>query len=496
MRICHTLLSLVLIMALSGTAWGEDVAVSGATEDCLACHVDVTPGIVADWKNSLHYRTTPADALQKPDSARRVSAKTIPQELADVTVGCAECHQLNAAEHADTFDHEGADVHVVVTPRDCATCHPIETEQYDRNKMAWAHTNLNGNPLYRQLIGVVNGPYTFSDGRLTVSTPDDRTNAESCNHCHGTAVQIAGTVTRDTSQGTMEFPVLVGWPNQGVGRINPDHSRGSCTACHTRHMFAVSTARQPYTCAQCHKGPDVPAYKVYEVSKHGNIFSTHKQDWDFKAVPWTAGQDFAAPTCAVCHISQVVDAGGNVTAQRTHAMNDRLPWRLFGLIYAHPQPKSPDTTVITNQAGLPLPTELTGQPVKAFLIDQAGQSDRTQTMQGVCRSCHASGWVEGHWANLENTIHQTNAQTLAATRIILQAWDSGVVKGPGAQDSPFNEALERLWVEQWLFYANSTRLASAMGGADYGVFADGRWFLTKNLLDMAEWLEHRRPAAK
>jgi hydroxylamine dehydrogenase len=42
-------------------------------------------------------------------------------------------------------------------------------------------------------------------------------------------------------------------------------------------------------------------------------------------------------------------------------------------------------------------------------------------------------------------------------------------------------------VEQWLFYANSTRFSSAMAGADYGVFANGRWFMAKNLRDMIDW---------
>jgi hydroxylamine dehydrogenase len=42
-------------------------------------------------------------------------------------------------------------------------------------------------------------------------------------------------------------------------------------------------------------------------------------------------------------------------------------------------------------------------------------------------------------------------------------------------------------VEQWLFYANSTRLASAMAGADYGVFANGRWYLSKNIRTMLDW---------
>ncbi|NNG45798.1 MAG: hydroxylamine oxidase, partial [Deltaproteobacteria bacterium] len=33
--------------------------VSDKTEECLACHAEVTPGIVADWKHSLHSRVTP-----------------------------------------------------------------------------------------------------------------------------------------------------------------------------------------------------------------------------------------------------------------------------------------------------------------------------------------------------------------------------------------------------------------------------------------------------
>jgi len=28
------------------------------------------------------------------------------------------------------------------------------------------------------------------------------------------------------------------WPNTGIGRVNPDGSAGSCSACHTRHRFS------------------------------------------------------------------------------------------------------------------------------------------------------------------------------------------------------------------------------------------------------------------
>ena len=321
-----------------------------------------------------------------------------------------------------------------------------------------------------------------------MAKPDAATNAESCYYCHGTKLEVTGTESRETDYGNFVFPVLQGWPNQRVGRINPDGSLGSCAACHTRHQFAITVARQPYTCSQCHKGPDVPAYKVYEVSKHGNLFSSLKADWDLDAVPWTAGKDFSAPTCAVCHASLIVDTEGQEVVKRTHQMSDRLPWRLLGLIYAHPQPKSPDTSIIVNKAGLPLPTELTGEPVSAFLIDQKTMDSRTSTMKGVCLSCHTKAWVDGHWNLLEQTIKTTDELTLTGTRIMTEAWDKGVAKGIDAGASIFDESLERLWAEQWLFYANSTRLSAAMAGTDYGVFDHGRWYMSKNLADMADRL--------
>jgi hypothetical protein len=69
------------------------------------------------------------------------------------------------------------------------------------------------------------------------------------------------------------------------------------------------------------------------------------------------------------------------------------------------------------------------------------------------------------------------------------AWEKGVARGLAQNDSIFNEAIEKKWIEQWLFFANSTRFASAMIGADYGAFANGRWYLSKNLQEMSDLLE-------
>jgi len=75
--------------------------------------------------------------------------------------------------------------------------------------------------------------------------------------------------------------------------------------------------------------------------------------------------------------------------------------------------------------------------------------------------------------------------TLTATKIMLQVWEKGVAQ----RENLFDEAIEKQWVQQWLFYANSTRFASAMMGADYGVFAHGRWYMAKNIQDMLDKLK-------
>jgi cytochrome c553 len=244
---------------------------------------------------------------------------------------------------------------------------------------------------------------------------------------------------------------------------------------------------------ECHVGPDVPAYKVYKASKHGNIFSSLNSSWDFNAVPWTVGKDFTAPTCAACHMSLLVDDEETVIAERTHRISNRLGSRIFGLIYAHPQPKSPDTTLIRNKSGLPLPTDLDGTPASGFLIDGREQAARNQTMQAICLSCHSTNWVKGHWKRYEDTILETNAATLTATDILKNIWKDGFARGPGVGGSLADEAIEKKWMDIWLFHANTTRFAAAMaGGGDYGVYAGGRYQISKKILEINDWYQLRK----
>ena len=146
------LLAFVIVLSLFFPAQSKAAELSDASSECLDCHAGVSPGMVAGWQNSRHARVSPLEGLKKPELERRVSAKWVPSDLVQNVVGCAECHTLNPEKHSDTFEHNGYQVHTVVTPEDCATCHPVEEKQYGQNLMSHAYGNLMNNALYQDAV--------------------------------------------------------------------------------------------------------------------------------------------------------------------------------------------------------------------------------------------------------------------------------------------------------------------------------------------------------
>ncbi|BDD85973.1 multiheme c-type cytochrome [Desulfofustis limnaeus] len=149
---------LLVMSLLTVMPAGVSAAVLSAdSEVCIECHAIVTPGIVADWQKSRHARITPAEGLAQELRQRRISTETVPDGLAETVVGCAECHTMSAAEHPDSFEHNGFSVHTVVSPADCAGCHPVEVEEFADNLMGQAHGNLVSNPVYQLMVDSTNG---------------------------------------------------------------------------------------------------------------------------------------------------------------------------------------------------------------------------------------------------------------------------------------------------------------------------------------------------
>lgn len=483
-------------VGLSDEGQGKDarkMILSKETESCLACHKIYTPGIVEDWLTSRHSTITPATAAGKSEIERRVSFKIIDDKLMGTVVGCYECHSRNPEAHKDNFEHFGFRINIVVSPNDCAVCHPVEEREFSASKKANAYGNLENNAVYHALYSTIIGLKTVTASDIAVQKPSEHTKQDTCFACHGMPIKVTGMKEMQTKIGNIKIPALTNWPNMGVGRPNPDGSKGACTACHPRHSFSIEIARKPYTCAQCHLQPDVPAWDVYAESKHGDIFFSKQHEWNFNSVPWRPGVDFRAPSCATCHNSLLATADGEVIAQRSHDFGARLWVRIFGLIYSHPQPKEGDTTIIRNRDGLPLPTTFSGEPASQFLISPDEQKKRQAVMEAVCHSCHNRDWVEGHFRKFENTLSESNKMIGEATKIISEAWDSGVAD----KTNPFDEGIEQDWVKEWLFYANSTTYASAMTGApDYASFKYGWWEMTNNLRHMKEALDLKRKLLK
>jgi hydroxylamine dehydrogenase len=97
--------------------------------------------------------------------------------------------------------------------------------------------------------------------------------------------------------------------------------RNGCIACHTRHRFDPAEARRAEACMTCHMGPDHPNWEAYSTSKHGAIYLTDGQKWDWGKT--MADASYNAPTCAYCHMVYVDQAGKRTVS---HNMTRKIVW--------------------------------------------------------------------------------------------------------------------------------------------------------------------------
>ena len=219
----HSLTTLGFLLFLTSVGFGQNVPdveklasnTSKESQACIACHQSGTaPLAVQQWAASRH---------------------------AQVGIGCYECHQADNTR-PDAFDHFGYSISAIVTPKSCGACHAQEAAEFQASHHAQAGQILGS--LDNVLGEDVEGPAAAAMG---------------CKKCHGSEVKVLGKGKLDPAT----------WPNEGIGRLNPDGSKGSCSVCHSRHTFSLAIARQPESCGYCHLGPDHPQAEIYAESKHG-----------------------------------------------------------------------------------------------------------------------------------------------------------------------------------------------------------------------------------
>jgi hydroxylamine dehydrogenase len=327
-------------------------------------------------------------------------------------VDCYSCHQAAAGDPA-TFEHYGYKIAVIVTPNYCARCHDAEVKQFEKSHHA-AAANFIGS-LDDMLGEIVEGGPAANNG---------------CRQCHGSEVKYVGDGRFDPAT----------WPNSGIGRINPDGSKGTCAACHGRHSFSAATARMPENCGKRHLGPDHSQIEIYNESKHGIQYHANLAKMNLESKSWVVGKDYsAAPTCATCHMSATPNQAV------THDVGDRI--------------------------------SITLRPVISTKLENWER--RRLSMMDVCSNCHASGWIDNFYQQYEGTVELYNDKFAKPAKSIMDKLYAAKKLTP----TPFDEKIEWTYYELWHHAGRRARMGTAMMGPDYtqwhGFFEVSKIFYTE-----------------
>lgn len=334
-----------VLLALA--ACGGQGDLSRSSSDCVDCHRDVTPRIVTDWELSQH------------------SAKG---------VDCSFCHGDG---------HSSADDVALVktaTPDVCASCHPIQTEQFQGGKHALAWASMNAMPTTHWL------PMALTEGM------------KGCGGCHRLGLKTEDEIKALRAEGGM-------------------FGLASCDACHTRHLFSVKEALEPQACRTCHMGIDHPQWEMYSSSKHG-VRHMLKQTG-------TLPKQAAAPTCQTCHMPQ-----------GDHGV--RTAWGFLAVRLPMPEDEqwAADRVTILQALGVLDPDgnptarmEVVKQADVARLTQEDWQRERDR-MIAVCEQCHSENMVRAELTKGDEMIRESDRLLAEAIRVVASLYRDGVLQKP------------------------------------------------------------------
>jgi hypothetical protein len=417
--------------------------VDKGTAHCIKCHGAKGAGVVIteQWKMSKH---------------------------AEVGVGCLECHGAKD-EDVDAYKHEGYTIATIVTPNDCGRCHSREVKEFTGSHHADAGMIMGS--LDNVLAEVVEGSTSFKNGSNPAA-------ASGCWQCHGSKVALLTDSEGKkvfTDQGILQLDSKT-WPNTGIGRVNLDGSKGSCSACHNRHHFSVEQVRQPENCGKCHMGPDHPQLEIYEESKHGVNFHAHREKMNLAAQPWIVGIDYySAPTCATCHMSATPDQ------PVTHEVGNRISWTL------RPQVSEKIDAALLNKF------KKTGQEVPENFLNWEA---RRNNMKNVCLQCHTKKYVESFYLQYDNEVDLYNEKFgKPASQIMAKLKSSAMLT-----TIDFDEKLEWTYYYLWHHEGRRARMGASMMGPDYtqwhGNFEVADRFYTEFVPEVKELINHWKSYGK
>jgi len=289
-------------------------------------------------------------------------------------VGCPVCHGDNHNSPSNT------DLVEIPTPETCRTCHENRVEQYSKGKHAVAWTSMKAMPTFHMQ------PMALTEGM------------KGCGSCHKIGLKTEDEIKQLKNDGQK-------------------YGAASCDACHTRHTFSTTEAKQPQACQTCHMGFDHPQWEMYSSSKHGVRYLLKQNG--------TLPENTAAPTCQSCHMQE-----GN------HEV--RTAWGFLAVRLPMPDDEQwkADRTVILQGLNVLDPD---GNPtgrldvVKAadvVRLDQESWQTERNKMLKTCSGCHSKSFAKLELEKGDKMIREADHIMAEAIKIAAGLYKDGTLKKP------------------------------------------------------------------
>lgn len=333
-----------------------DFDVSSA--DCASCHESVTPGWVHQWNDSVHADLVMLRSLPAEDSraykvahldeveANLRSMDLLGADEALNEVGCADCHMGVGVESGN---HK-TDLRMPDSAA-CGQCHvrQFTERESERDTLTWPQEQWPAGRPSHALSMLANYETAIWAGMA------EREIAEGCTMCH-------------TTQAT-------------------------CNQCHTRHEFSAAQARKPEMCANCHNGVDHNEFENYMMSRHGLIYQTNGDDWDWEAPLSEAftSAGYNAPTCQTCHMS--------VDGEYSHNLVQKVRWGFA------PMPSIADN------------------------LDHPWFKERKELWVATCSQCHSPSFAESYLDMIDKGTSQGVALVQQADAVMKGLYEEGLLIG-------------------------------------------------------------------
>jgi len=357
--------------------------VESTRAQCVECHESTSPGWVHSWKSSTHSNLGDIRALSDSDpkaykkemilevekNLRSLGKLKEGEQLSEV--GCIDCHiGIGAKNGVHQTQLRMPDAAV------CGTCHlkQFAERESERDTLNWPQGQWpNGRPSHAL------------DWKANVETAiwaamEQREVAEGCSFCH--------------------------------------MNQNKCDTCHTRHEFSAVEARKPETCSTCHNGVDHNEFENYMLSKHGTVYQTRGDtwNWDVQLKDAIAKGGMKAPTCQFCHMEYQGDFSHNVVRKVRWAFN--------------PTPKIADN------------------------LNHKWFKDRQEDWVGTCSNCHSERFSRAYLEYIDKGTIDGLKVEQDAKKILTKLYEDGLLTGQKT-NRPIPQKPEKEGVGQFfqLFWA-------------------------------------------